>query len=77
MYLFGNFSWLLQPIDVSNLICLYGIHERYLNNLCQRYSEGLITDFYRYVWLFEFVLPIPEEKGVFPRQEIKARTFVW
>jgi hypothetical protein len=37
-----------QTIDVSNFICLYGIHERYLNNLCQRYSEGLITDFYRY-----------------------------
>ncbi|CAB3977510.1 Cilia- and flagella-associated 61, partial [Paramuricea clavata] len=37
-----------QDIDVSNLICLYGIHERYLNNLCQRYSEGLITDFYSY-----------------------------
>ncbi|XP_028417535.1 cilia- and flagella-associated protein 61-like [Dendronephthya gigantea] len=37
-----------QKIDVGNLICLYGIHERYLNNLCQRYSEGLITDFYSY-----------------------------
>eukprot|EP00112_Aurelia_sp_Birch-Aquarium-sp1_P001004 Seg1097.5 transcript_id=Seg1097.5/GoldUCD/mRNA.D3Y31 product="Cilia- and flagella-associated protein 61" protein_id=Seg1097.5/GoldUCD/D3Y31 len=35
-------------IDVDNIICLYGIHERYLNNLVQRYDEGLIKDFYSF-----------------------------
>lgn len=37
-----------QTVDINNLVCLYGIHERYLNNLCQRYEEGLIKDFYSY-----------------------------
>lgn len=37
-----------QKLDTSNLLCLYGLHERYLNNLLQRYDEGLITDFYSF-----------------------------
>ncbi|KAK3713004.1 hypothetical protein QZH41_014115 [Actinostola sp. cb2023] len=37
-----------QPIDTSNLVCLYGLHERYLNNLTQRFDEGLIPDFYSF-----------------------------
>ncbi|XP_046859906.1 cilia- and flagella-associated protein 61-like [Xenia sp. Carnegie-2017] len=37
-----------QKIDVENLICLYGVHARFLNNLKQRYREGLITDFYSF-----------------------------
>ncbi|XP_057303252.1 cilia- and flagella-associated protein 61-like isoform X1 [Hydractinia symbiolongicarpus] len=37
-----------QPINATNLLCLYGMHERYLNNMVQRYTEGLITDFYSY-----------------------------
>ena len=36
-----------KVLDTSNLVSLYGLHERYLNNLLQRYDEGLITDFYR------------------------------
>lgn len=36
------------PIPVSNIIQLYNIHERYLNNLLARVEEGLIQD------LFEF-----------------------
>ncbi|KAL9958773.1 hypothetical protein ACROYT_G035833 [Oculina patagonica] len=35
-------------LDTSNLVCLYGLHERYLNNLLQRYDEGLISDFYSF-----------------------------
>ncbi|GCB79358.1 hypothetical protein scyTo_0017878 [Scyliorhinus torazame] len=37
----------LNPLPVSNYICLYGQHERLLNNLCSRFDEGLISDLYR------------------------------
>lgn len=36
-----------QPFAANNLICLFGLHERFLNNLMSRYKEGLIKDFYR------------------------------
>ncbi|XP_069090440.1 cilia- and flagella-associated protein 61 isoform X2 [Pleurodeles waltl] len=36
------------PFPSSSHICLYGAHERLLNNLCSRFKEGLITDFYSY-----------------------------
>ena len=35
-------------IPVANFLRLYGLHERYLNNLVSRYDEGLISDFYLY-----------------------------
>uniref|UniRef100_A0A8C5N465 Cilia and flagella associated protein 61 n=1 Tax=Leptobrachium leishanense TaxID=445787 RepID=A0A8C5N465_9ANUR len=38
----------LKPFPESNFICLYGHHERLLNNLCSRFQEGLIKDFYSY-----------------------------
>eukprot|EP00794_Sanderia_malayensis_P017621 gene17621-19375_t len=38
----------VEPMDIENLICLFGIHERYLNNLVQRYEEGLIEDLFSY-----------------------------
>lgn len=37
-----------QELDTSNLLCLYALHERYLNNLLQRFDEGLIDDFYSF-----------------------------
>jgi len=37
-----------KPMDIDNLQCVYGMHERYLNNMLQRYKEGLIHDFYSY-----------------------------
>ncbi|UJR28415.1 hypothetical protein I4U23_009655 [Adineta vaga] len=37
-----------DKIDVYNLSQLYGLHERLLNNLRQRYNEGLITDLFTY-----------------------------
>ncbi|XP_030052087.1 cilia- and flagella-associated protein 61 [Microcaecilia unicolor] len=37
-----------QPLPVSNYIRLYRQHERLLNNLCDRFEEGLISDFYSY-----------------------------
>ena len=36
-----------QEFSNSNLICLYGLHERCLNNLVSRFNEGLIKDFYK------------------------------
>uniref|UniRef100_A0A8B9SD52 Cilia and flagella associated protein 61 n=1 Tax=Apteryx owenii TaxID=8824 RepID=A0A8B9SD52_APTOW len=36
-----------EPLPVSNYICLYGQHERLLNDLCSRWKEKLITDLYR------------------------------
>ncbi|XP_051867186.1 cilia- and flagella-associated protein 61 [Pristis pectinata] len=39
----------LKPLPVSNYICLYGQHERLLNNLCSRFDEGLISDLYSYL----------------------------
>ena len=41
------FPLMFQPIEVENFSCLYGMHERYLNNFLQRFKEGLIHDFYR------------------------------
>ena len=42
----------IQEIEVSNLLCLYGVHQRFLNNAMQRYKEGLIKDFFRFVCLW-------------------------
>uniref|UniRef100_A0A8B9BPP8 Cilia and flagella associated protein 61 n=1 Tax=Anser brachyrhynchus TaxID=132585 RepID=A0A8B9BPP8_9AVES len=36
------------PFPVSNYICLYGQHERLLNDLHYRWNEGQITDLYSY-----------------------------
>ncbi|KFQ29868.1 Uncharacterized protein C20orf26, partial [Mesitornis unicolor] len=35
-----------EPIPVSNYICLYGQHERLLNDFYYRWNEGQITDLY-------------------------------
>ncbi|KAM6082825.1 cilia- and flagella-associated protein 61 isoform 2-T2 [Chlamydotis macqueenii] len=37
-----------EPFPVSNYICLYGQHERLLNDLCYRWNEGQIADLYSY-----------------------------
>ncbi|KAI0208050.1 Cilia- and flagella-associated protein 61 [Lamellibrachia satsuma] len=37
-----------KPFPTSNLICLYSIHERFLNNLIYRFKVKLITDFYKF-----------------------------
>ncbi|XP_035754512.1 cilia- and flagella-associated protein 61, partial [Egretta garzetta] len=37
-----------EPFPTSNYICLYGQHERLLNDLCYRWNEGQITDLYSY-----------------------------
>ncbi|KAK6176372.1 hypothetical protein SNE40_014672 [Patella caerulea] len=35
-------------IPCSNLLSLFGIHQKYLNNLLSRFKESLITDFYSF-----------------------------
>ena len=37
----------LKPVDVDNILSLYGVHEKYLNNLVSRFDEKLIDDFFR------------------------------
>ncbi|XP_042731215.1 LOW QUALITY PROTEIN: cilia- and flagella-associated protein 61 [Lagopus leucura] len=37
-----------EPFPASNYICLYGQHERLLNDLSYRWNEGQITDLYSY-----------------------------
>lgn len=32
--------------EKNNYVCLYNIHEKYLNNLIKRFDEGLISDFF-------------------------------
>ena len=39
--------FVLQAFPVSNIMCLYGLHQRYLNNLVSRYYEKMIKDFFR------------------------------
>ncbi|NXC01281.1 CFA61 protein, partial [Orthonyx spaldingii] len=37
-----------EPFPVSNYICLYGQHERLLNDLYYRWRDGQLTDLYSY-----------------------------
>ncbi|XP_041351130.1 cilia- and flagella-associated protein 61-like isoform X2 [Gigantopelta aegis] len=37
-----------KAIPTYNIMCLFGVHERYLNNLLQRFDEELIQDFYQF-----------------------------
>ncbi|XP_064621787.1 cilia- and flagella-associated protein 61-like isoform X2 [Lineus longissimus] len=37
-----------KPLPTSNILCLYGLHERYLNNLMSRFGEGLVNDLYEF-----------------------------
>ncbi|XP_023778808.1 cilia- and flagella-associated protein 61 isoform X5 [Cyanistes caeruleus] len=37
-----------EPFPVSNYLCLYGQHERLLNDLCYRWRAGQLSDLYSY-----------------------------
>ncbi|KAM7061432.1 cilia- and flagella-associated protein 61 [Acridotheres tristis] len=37
-----------EPLPVSNIVCLYGQHERLLNDLCYRRGAGHVPDLYSY-----------------------------
>jgi hypothetical protein len=38
-----------QEFEATNYLCLYGLHERYLNSLLSRYSEGLVPDLFTFL----------------------------
>lgn len=39
----------LHPLrEAENYLCIYNVHERYLNNMLQRYYDQLIPDFYEF-----------------------------
>jgi thioredoxin reductase len=37
-----------EVMDTDNIVSLYGLHEKYLNNVVSRYNEKLIPDFYSF-----------------------------
>jgi len=34
-----------EDLFSENMLCLYGMHEKYLNRLISRFDEGIIPDF--------------------------------
>ncbi|XP_078505462.1 cilia- and flagella-associated protein 61 isoform X2 [Lissotriton helveticus] len=58
------------PFPISNYISLYGAHERLLNNLCSRFKEGLITDFYSY-FSDPWSLAVYHDRFIDFRQEVR------
>ncbi|XP_069810288.1 cilia- and flagella-associated protein 61 [Dendropsophus ebraccatus] len=60
----------LKPIPASNLICLYGQHERLLNNLCSRFKEGLIQDLYSY-FMEAWCMAIYHDRFIDFQQEVR------
>ncbi|KAJ1557524.1 hypothetical protein HK096_006800 [Nowakowskiella sp. JEL0078] len=50
-----------RSIAVDNILCLYGMHEKYLNRLVARFDEGVIKDF---VEFFEesWALPLMHDR---------------
>ncbi|XP_061443815.1 cilia- and flagella-associated protein 61 isoform X3 [Rhineura floridana] len=59
-----------EPIPVSNYICLFGQHERLLNNLCSRWREGLVTDLYSYL-KDPWALPIYHDRFIDLKKELR------
>ncbi|XP_053567984.1 cilia- and flagella-associated protein 61 [Bombina bombina] len=60
----------LKPFPASNFICLYGQHERLLNNLCSRYEEGQITDLYSY-FMEPWFLAIYHDRFIDFKKEVR------
>ncbi|XP_067845502.1 cilia- and flagella-associated protein 61 isoform X2 [Heptranchias perlo] len=60
----------LTPLPLSNYMCLYGQHERLLNNLCSRFDEGLISDLYSYL-REPWCLPIYHDRFMDFKQEVR------
>ncbi|XP_056423611.1 cilia- and flagella-associated protein 61 isoform X2 [Hyla sarda] len=59
----------LKPIPTSNLICLYGQHERLLKNLCSRFKEGLVQDLYSY-FMEAWCMAVYHDRFIDFRQEV-------
>ncbi|XP_063774239.1 cilia- and flagella-associated protein 61 isoform X2 [Pseudophryne corroboree] len=60
----------LKPFPESNFKCLYGQHERLLNNLCSRFQEGLITDLYSY-FMEAWCMAIYHDRFIDFQQEVR------
>ncbi|KAM4041905.1 cilia- and flagella-associated protein 61 isoform 2-T2 [Anomaloglossus baeobatrachus] len=60
----------LKPFPASNLICLYGQHERLLNNLGSRFKEGLILDLYSY-FMETWCMAIYHDRFIDFQQEVR------
>ncbi|XP_073484254.1 cilia- and flagella-associated protein 61 isoform X2 [Aquarana catesbeiana] len=60
----------LKPFPASNIICLYGQHERLLNNLCSRFQEGLIKDLYSY-FMEAWCMAIYHDRFIDFQQEVR------
>ncbi|XP_018118396.1 cilia- and flagella-associated protein 61 isoform X2 [Xenopus laevis] len=59
-----------KPFPESNYICLYGHHERLLNNLCARFDEGLIKDLYSY-FMEAWCMAIYHDRFIDFKQEVR------
>ncbi|CAI9734209.1 ciliaflagella61-likeassociated and flagella-associated 61 [Octopus vulgaris] len=59
-----------EPFAASNFVELYGVHESILNNMLQRYEEGLIKDFFSF-FMEPYCLPIYHDRFKDIRQEIR------
>ena len=62
-------------IPVSNLLRLYGVHERYLNNLLSRYDEGLISDFFIF-FRESWAMALYHDRFQDFRQEVRTEKFI-
>ncbi|KAM8945471.1 cilia- and flagella-associated protein 61 [Pelodytes ibericus] len=60
----------LKPFPEANFINLYGQHERLLNNLCARFEEGLIPDFYSY-FMEPWCMAIYHDRFIDFKQELR------
>lgn len=70
-------------LSASNATCLYGVHQRFLNNVVQRFDEGLIPDFlnfFRQPWAMavfhdrfvDFMADVTEAGGTHPSVDVKS-----
>ncbi|OWF50418.1 cilia- and flagella-associated protein 61-like isoform X2 [Mizuhopecten yessoensis] len=59
-----------QPIPSSNFNCLYGLHERGLNNLMSRFNEGLVKDFISY-FMEKWCLAVYHDRFADFRDEVR------
>ncbi|KAM4694219.1 cilia- and flagella-associated protein 61 [Discoglossus pictus] len=60
----------LKPFPESNFICLYGQHERLLNNLCARFEQRLIEDLYSY-FMEPWSMAIYHDRFIDFKQEVR------
>ncbi|XP_012942608.1 cilia- and flagella-associated protein 61 [Aplysia californica] len=59
-----------QPFPADNFLCLFGVHERTINNLLSRFDEGLVKDFYKYL-MEPWALAIYHDRFADFRDEIR------